>query len=257
MKRVIFAVCALAMALLVLAGCSGKQADTPKEEPASTVDTAADKTTDDTPADSSADNAAADSGLVPDEPAVEAKTVSPLPSGIDPDHLDNCTVPVSFAQGDAYVDDTGAMQLKVQVYDYDTFDIVDVSMLQVGDHITICRQDVEVTSLEHDETGAVILNGGPENGGYKLIAADGSGFCAVGADGEKQYYALAEATFPVSVDFEFEDSSDPAKEAITYYPGDFLTDTAGIVYNFLPNNTTITIQDGSVIHMQRTALTEQ
>ena len=35
-----------------------------------------------------------------------------------------------------------------------------------------------------------------------------------------------------------------------YYPGDFLTD-AGIQYDFRANNTTIVIEDGQIIAMNR------
>ena len=58
-------------------------------------------------------------------------------------------------------------------------------------------------------------------------------------------------TLSVSPDFEFVDSSDLEKGPRTYYPGDFLTDNAGIEYHFIPNNTTITIQNGYVVGMQR------
>ena len=227
MKKKIFAVCALAMALLALTGCS-------KNAP-----------------ENSQDSSTPDSSAVSDGTASEGKTLSPLPSGIDPEHLDNCTVAVSFDEGDAFVDDTGAMQLRAKVYVYDVYDMVDISMLQVGDEITICRQNVKVTSLERDEYGAVIINGGLENGEYQLVSGDESGFHAVEFNDAKLYYALGEVTLPVSADFEFEDSSDPEKGACTYYPGDFLTDNAGIVYHFVPNNTTVTIQDGYVVSMQR------
>lgn len=38
-----------------------------------------------------------------------------MPAAIDVKHLDNCTVAVSLKEGDAYVDDTGAMQMKIAV----------------------------------------------------------------------------------------------------------------------------------------------
>ena len=233
MKRIMLAACALAMALLVLTGCASSQPD------------AADTTAD------TSEQTTAPTSAAPTESTTAAKTVSPLPSGIDLEHLDDCTVAVSFDEGDAFVDDTGAMQLRAKVYAYDVYDMVDISMLQVGDEITICRQNVKVTSLEHDAYGAVIINGGLENGGYQLVSGDEAGFHAVEFNDAKLYYELGEVTIPVSADFEFEDSSDLEKGTCTYYPGDFLTDNAGIVYHFVPDNTTITIQDGYVVSMQR------
>lgn len=243
MKRNILAVCALAMTMLVLAGCASSKSGSAQEEAPSTSAVVTEAPTETTAVPTTVPTTEA-------APTAAPKTVSPLPSGIDMAHLDNCSVAVSFDEGDAYVDDTGKMQLKVKVYAYDVYDAVDISTLQVGDQLTICRQDVKVTSLEKDEYGAVIINGGPENGGYRLVSGEESGFHAMGLNDTKAYYELGEAAIPVSVDFVFEDSSDLEKGTCTYYPGDFLTD-AGIVYHFVPDNTTITIQDGYVIGMQR------
>lgn len=227
MKRKAFIVCALATTLLVLTGCANRK-------PGSSQETTKPET-----------------DIVSTDSSSEVKTVSPLPSSIDLDHLTDCTIAVSFQEGDAFVDDTGAMQLKVKVYTYDLYDMVDISTLKVGDQITICQQEVNVTSLERDEYGAVILNGGLENGGYTLVTNDETVFYAKDFNDMKQYYALGEATIPVSVDFEFEDSSDLEKGPCIYYPGDFLTDIAGIQYHFVPNNTMVTIQNGYVVGMQR------
>ena len=125
MKSKFFVACTLAMALLALTGCSNSK---PEHSQASTKP---------------------DSDIPSDGSSSEAVTVSPLPTSIDLDHLDDCTVAVSFNEGDAFVDDTGTMQLRVKVYTYDLYDMVDISALKVGDQITICQQEVEVTSLEH------------------------------------------------------------------------------------------------------------
>lgn len=65
----------------------------------------------------------------------EHKTIYPLPITIDMNCLDNCTVAVSFEEGDTYVDDMGVMQLDVTVYTYDVYDMVDTSDLEVGEKI--------------------------------------------------------------------------------------------------------------------------
>ena len=227
MKSKFFVACTLAMALLALTGCSNSK---PEDSQTSTK---------------------SDSDILNDGSSSDEVTVSPLPTSIDLDHLDDCTVAVSFNEGDAFVDDTGTMQLRVKVYTYDLYDMVDISALKVGDQITICQQEVEVTSLEHNENGAVIINGGLEYGGYELVSNDETVFYANGFDDLKQYYELGEVTIPVSADFEFEDSSDLERGPCTYYPGDFLTENTEIEYHFIPNNTTITIQDGYVVGMQR------
>ena len=100
-----------------------------------------------------------------------ATRISPLPESMDLERLNNCTVAVSLKEGDAYVDDTGAMQMKVTVYSYELFDLVDISQLKAGDILTIRQQDVPVTSVGRDESGLVQINGGLEQGGYNLAVS--------------------------------------------------------------------------------------
>lgn len=194
-----------------------------------------------------------DSVVLEEESAIpqEGKTISPLPVTIDMNQLDNCTVAVSFEEGDAYVDDTGIMRLDATVYTYDLYDMVDISLLEEGDIIVIRNQEVEVTTLERTEHGLVIINGGEENGGYDLYTDDSGVYYEMGFSDVKAYYPLGETTIRVSVDFKFYDNSDLEAGEKMFYPGDFLIDDAGIRYDFTANNTTIVIEDGQIIQMNR------
>ena len=182
---------------------------------------------------------------------VDGTKIMPLPTTVDMNALDNCTLAVSFEEGDAYVDDTGAMQLDVSVYTYDLYDMVDISNLKEGDIIVIQGNEVVVETLETLESGIIFVNGGMENGGYDLWHRDSGVYFEHGYNDVKSYYVLGEATLKVSADFEFVDASDLDKGEVTYYPGDFLTEGAGIIYNFTPNNTSIVVEDGQVIQMTR------
>lgn len=181
----------------------------------------------------------------------EAVTVTPLPCTIDMNALDNCTLAVSFEKGDAYVDDTGAMRLDVTVYTYDLYDMVDMSLLKEGDTMVIGGENVLVESLKRTETGAVLINGGIENGGYDFSHTENGVYFEHGMSDVKSYYPIGEASIKVSTEFRFIDSSDLDKGEMMYYPGDFLTDDAGIYYHFTPNNTSIVVEDGKVIQMTR------
>ena len=183
--------------------------------------------------------------------ATEGTKIVPLPTTIDMNALDNCTLAVSFEEGDAYVDDTGAMQLDVTVYTYDLYDMVDISNLKEGDIIVVQGNEVVVETLETLQSGLVFINGGMENGGYDLWHGDSGVYFEHGYNDVKSYYALGEATIRVSADFEFVDSSDLDKGEVTYYPGDFLTSDVGILYSFTPNNTSIVVEDGQIIQMTR------
>lgn len=235
MKSKLSILLVLAMVLSVFAGCASSTGQTPlaNGEPEST------------PMESSLEEDPTD-GATP-----APKTIYPLSVGVDVNALNDCTVAVSFAKGDAYVDDAGQMQLKVTVYAYDTYDMVDVAGMQVGDTIVLCGQSVAITALETDQTGALLINGGLDEGGYELVTDDDTVYYADDFDDLKLYYALGEATIPVSGDFQFEDSSDLEAGVKTYCARDFLSDEAGIVYSFAPYNTSITISDGCVVAMQR------
>lgn len=179
-----------------------------------------------------------------------AVIISPLPNDIDINHLENGTLAVSLEQGDAYVDDTGAMQMDVTVYTYDLYDMIDIANLKEGDTIIIRGQEVKVTSLERTDMG-LLINGGLDENGYELRTDESTVWYEIGYSDIKSYYEVGKATIRVSADMNFYDSSDLDKGEVIYYPGDFLTDKAGIIYYFVPNNTSIVIEDGMIIEMYR------
>ena len=181
----------------------------------------------------------------------EQTVVTPLPTTISLDTLDECAVAVSLEEGDAYVDDTGVMRMAVTVYVYDLYDMVDMSLLKEGDSIVILEEEILITSIERTESGAVLLNGGLDNGGYEFGHDNSGVFYQIGYSDVKSYYPIGEVTLQVSQDFKFVDSSNLDEESVTYYPGDFLNNDAGIMYYFAPDNTSIVIEDGVVIEMNR------
>lgn len=187
---------------------------------------------------------------VSDKSATSA-TILPLPNTLDVTQLDNCTIAVSLSQGDAYVDDTGVMQMKVTAYTYDLYDMVDISDLKEGDTIMIRQEEIHVTSLDRDDSGAVHINGGLDLGGYELQTDDSGVFFEISYSDIKSYYAIGEITLPVSADFEYTDSSNLDQDPVVYLPGDFLTEGTGIDYHFVPDNTSIVIENGYITAMSR------
>ena len=133
----------------------------------------------------------------------------------------------------------------------DLYDMVDISLLEEGDTIVIRNQEVQVTSLERNDLGLVSINGGEENGGYDLFTNENGVYYETLFNDAKAYYPLGEATIRVSVDFKFYDNSDLEAGEKVYYPGDFLIKDAGIQYDFRADNTTIVIEDGQIIAMNR------
>ena len=180
-----------------------------------------------------------------------AKVINPLPETLDVNALDNCTVAVSLEKGDVYVDDNGKMVMNFTVYSYELYDMVDIASVEENDVIVRQNEEVTVTELERLESGLVRINGGEENGGFDLISNDSTVYYETGMNDIKAYYEIGMVTLPVSDEFEYIDESVLDSEAKTYYPGDFLTDDAEIEYNFTPNNTSIVIENGTIIKMNK------
>ena len=179
------------------------------------------------------------------------KVISPLPETLDISALDNCTVAVSLKKGDAKLSDSGKMVMNVTVYSYDLYDMTDIASLAENDMIVRKNEEVKVARVERLDSGLVRINGGEENGGFDLISNDSTVYYETGMNDIKAYYELGKVTLPVSDEFEYVDASVSDTNAKIYYPGDFLTDDAGIEYDFNPGNTSIVIENGTVIKMNK------
>ena len=180
------------------------------------------------------------------EPSV---TIYPLPDSTM-EALDNSIFAISLAEGDAYVDDTGAMQMDVKVYSYDRFDMVDIAGLKTGDIIVTHSGEVKVSSVERNGYGTILINGGLDNGGFDLFCDDGGVYYEVGYSDAKSWYEVGEVTLRVSADLEFRDSIDLEQGEQIYYAGSFLTGEV-TDYHFTPHNTTVRTENGQIVSMER------
>lgn len=184
------------------------------------------------------------------ETETNAKVVNPLPETIDVKKLDNRTVAVSLADGDVYVDDNGKMQMKVTVFAYDMYDMVDIASLNENDVIIRKNEEVKVTELERLDSGLVRINGGEENGGFDLVSNDNTVYYETGMNDIKAYYELGKISLPVADAFEYIDASDLDAEPKHYTAAEFLA-ADGMDYHFVPQNTSIVIENGTIIKMNK------
>ena len=214
MKKILSIILAMVLSLSILAGCGTKTEDQNKEQ--------------------------------------NANIISPLPETLNINALDNCTVAISLENGGAYVNNDGKMVMKVTVYSYELYDMVDIATLKENDVILRKNEEVKVTELERLESGLVRINGGEENGGFDLASNDSTVYYESGMNDIKAYYELGNVTLPVSDEFEYVDESDLDVDAKKYFAEDFLKDDSGIEYNFSPNNTSIVIENGTIIKMNKT-----
>ena len=178
-----------------------------------------------------------------------AQKISPLPDATM-ENLTDAILSVSLAEGDAYVDETGKMQMDLKIYSYDCYDMVDISNLKVGDTLVKHSGKVQVTSIEQNDAGTVYINGGLDNGGFDLVTDDCGVFYEMGYNDHKNWYQVGEATIRVSADFKGSDCADPELGEVVIYPGDFLVDAVKN-YDFTPYNTTIRIEGGQIVEMNR------
>ena len=185
----------------------------------------------------------------PDNAEQSAVVVQPLPD-TTMDNLDDAILAVSLEEGDAYVDDTGKMQMDVKIFTYDKYDMVDIAALQAGDIIVTHAGEVEVTSVERNASGLIYINGGQEAGGFDLFTDESGIFYEIGFNDVKNWYEVGEATIRVSADFEGLDNADPEKGEVVLYPGDFLTGAVAD-YNFTPYNTTVRVEGGQIVELNR------
>ncbi len=175
--------------------------------------------------------------------------IRPLPD-TTMENLTDVILSVSLAEGDAYVDDTGKMQMDLKIYSYDRYDLVDITGLKIGDTLVKHSGEVQVTSKEQSESGTVYINGGLDNGGFDLVTDDCGTFHEMGYNDHKNWYPVGEATIRVSVDFEGIDCADPELGEVVIYPGDFLIG-AVTNYDFTPYNTTVRVEGGQIVEMNR------
>lgn len=181
---------------------------------------------------------------------VAASVIQPLPD-TTMEALDNSIVNISFGQNDFYRDKAGNILLRMQVYSYEKFDMVDISALKAGDVIVLAGEQISVNAVERNDHGTILVNGGLDEGGFDLATDDSGIYFAHGYSDMKSWYLVGEVEYPISDSFVFTDSSDLDKGMITLSAEDFLREDFQFDYGYLPQNTTVRIENGQIVAMER------
>ena len=187
--------------------------------------------------------------VVPDVSDSTGAKISPLPTTLDVENLEDATVAVSLEKGDFYADENGNLMMNVTVFTYDLYDMVDIGMMKEGDTFVSGQNEILISSVERDESGLVLINGGLDNGGIELKTDDATVYYETGYSNVKSFYELGKVSLPVSADFVYSDTSDLNNDAITMNAEEFMN--ADIDYNFTADNTTIQIAGGFVTALTR------
>ena len=171
------------------------------------------------------------------------KIIEPLPAAFDMEHLDGNTIHVSFGADDVYMDG-GSLVTHLTIYDQELYDMVELSQMEVGDTLRIDGQDMVITSLEQNEYGSYIINGGIENDGCCLVTNENGVYYEQLFDDAGSYYKVGEATLPIDQEFTFNDHSDLDNPEQVLLAGDFLQEIPGTDRYFPENAATARIEDG-------------
>ena len=173
---------------------------------------------------------------------VDIHIINPLPFTTDINNIQDSDVAIDVSKGS--IKDN---KITCKVYEYEKFNLVDMSLISVGDTIVLNGEDVEIKSIERDELDGIIINGGLDIGGYYLITEGDGVFFSIGYSDVKTYHELGELTLELSDDFTFVDATDLDNEPKIYSKSEL----SSVDYSGTPHNTVLTIMGGKAVYMEQ------
>lgn len=175
-------------------------------------------------------------------------SVAPQFDGLD---ITNATCPVSFNRDDL----KDGVLANVHIFTEDTYDIVDVAQMKIGDSFEAEGKTVTIDSLETDEFGNININGGFEKeGGYTLTTdEDTNGWTTTSWDDFCTYTERDTVDLTLAENVIFNDSWDTEADPVTAEGIEAVAKAIMESENdsFYEHNTELVIEDGKVIEFNR------
>jgi len=176
--------------------------------------------------------------------------ICPLPSGIDINALEECTIPARFTAEDF---NWRGSNLSLTAFSEDLYDAVAIHEMKVGDTLLYDGNKIVVESITNDN-GYITVNGDIDEGGACLQAYEGGTYRATTFDDHSLYTELGEVEVLLSEDFKIidcgENPTDPSDTISTdqklYIESLELGRTL-----FFPINTRVTINGGRITEITR------
>lgn len=184
------------------------------------------------------------------EETVAAAVIRPLPD-TTMEALENSVLNISFTQNDLYQDESGKTILRMQIYTYEKFDMVDISRLKAGDIFLLSGEEIPVESVERNAHGTVLVNGGLDEGGFDLATDDSGIYYVHGYSDMKSWIPVGIAEFVISETFVFHDSANLELDTVVYDAKDLVNGVPESIFGYQPQNTTVRIENGQVVEMNR------
>lgn len=160
---------------------------------------------------------------------------------------------VSFTADDLTQTETGNYELSVEVFNYDKYNENDISIMQIGDFIEYCGKKVEITSIDTDDAGFIMINGGHYENGFDLRMDEGL-YRTVVENDYPVYYSVGKVTLPLSEDITLEDhamNDNPENDGIVYEGADAINAIQNTEQMFYNTNTVITVKDEQIVQIIR------
>ena len=194
-----------------------------------------------------------DSAMVLDRIISDAKMIAPVLYDLDVDNLPDGIYPVAFNRDNLVETEDGLTLNGVMIFTADVYDIVDIATLEAGDSLLWDADVLVVETIEENDDGMVIINGGYENGGCDLRPVEESNcYVVVLYDDYSTYTAYGETDLALAETATFTDSSDIEADPVS---ADYADIAAAIkdakIDAFTYNNTTIRVEDGKIVEINR------
>ena len=144
--------------------------------------------------------------------------------------------------------------LTFTVYWEDTFDIVEINRLAEGDTLYVGDTVVDVETVERDDDGELLINGGLDEGGVTLRAYDEDNcWRAVLYDDHHTYFNWGETTLPLAEGVTFTDGWDIEKDPVTATGAEAVAEaiTGTELDAFVPESTTVRVEGGQIAEIVR------
>ena len=180
----------------------------------------------------------------------QTHTVEPNPWQIDLKNPEDGIYPAAFKPTDLK---DGALTFDLSTED--TYDIVDIGTLQVGDWIVVDGRYIQIATLEKEETAFININGGSQSPEGVVLCAyeEDNCFKVLGDDDYHTYTTHGSVTLPLSDAVTFSDTwnidADPVSreglEAVTKAIAETDNDS------FNEYNATVRVEGGKIVEINR------
>ncbi len=180
------------------------------------------------------------------------RTVKPMNANVNVRSLADGEYPVAFNRGDLFSGASGVFMNAVHIYAMDLYDADEMEALQAGDSIVVVGETFKVKTVTR-RGNTIIVNGGMDrsDGNEFALTDDGNAYKVRMFDDAATYTEQGVTALTVDPSAVFVDQSDPSRTVRANYNRIVGAMLASANAYFDQYNTTITIENGRVVEINR------